>query len=230
MQFTQDLTEGTLVKRYKRFLADVKLHNDEVITSHCPNSGSMITCIEENAPVLLSYSSNPSRKTPFTWELIQLNGGWVCINTQHANTVAFEALQNGTILSLSGFSLIKREVTFGDSRFDIYAERGEEKWFIEVKSVTLNLNGEASFPDSVTTRGQKHLHTLAEAKAQGYHTAMLYVVMRSDVHFFRPAKEIDPVYAAALREVADQGVEVFVVGTTITPQGITIDRELPFEI
>jgi len=230
MQFTQNLIEGTLVKRYKRFLADVRLRNEEEITAHCPNSGSMITCIEENAPVLLSYSSNPSRKTPFTWELIQLNGGWVCINTQHANAVAFEALQNGIIPSLSGFSLTKREVTFGDSRFDIYAERGDEKWFIEVKSVTLKLNGEASFPDSVTSRGLKHLYTLAEAKKQGYRVAMLYVVMRSDVDFFRPAREIDPEYAAALREVADQGVNVFVVGTTITPEGITIDKELPFEI
>lgn len=230
MHFTQELTQGTLLKRYKRFLADIKLSNGEVVTAHCPNSGSMKTCLENDAPVLLSHSSNPSRKNAFTWELIYLDGGWVCINTQHANTVAFEAVQAGVIPSLSGFNLVKREVTFGDSRFDLYAERGDEKWFIEVKSVTLKLNGEASFPDSVTTRGQKHLLTLAEAKSQGYHTAMLYVLMRSDVQFFRPAKEIDPVYASTLKEVAKKGVEVIVAGTTITPRGIIIDREIPFEI
>ena len=119
MHFTQELTQGTLLKRYKRFLADIKLSNGEVVTAHCPNSGSMKTCLENDAPVLLSHSSNPSRKNAFTWELIYLDGGWVCINTQHANTVAFEAVQAGVIPSLSGFNLVKREVTFGDSRFDL---------------------------------------------------------------------------------------------------------------
>lgn len=117
-----------MLKRYKRFLADIKLSNGEVVTAHCPNSGSMKTCLENDAPVLLSYLLNPSRKNAFTWELIYLDDGWVCINTQHANAVAFEAVQAGTIPSLSDFNLVKREVTFGDSRFDLYAERGDEKW------------------------------------------------------------------------------------------------------
>ncbi len=230
MRFNVSLVKGKLIKRYKRFLVDVELENGTVITAHCTNSGSMKTCIEEGAPVYMTPVNDPKRKTKFTWEMIFMNHGWIGINTLVPNLLAFEAIRDGKIEKLKGYSNVKREVTFGDSRFDIYAENDHEKCFVEVKNVTMKVDDFASFPDAVTSRGKKHLETLMQAKRKGIRAVMLYVVQRMDVEKFGPAKEIDPEYEATLQKAYASGVEIIPVQAKVTPEKIEIVRELPFEI
>jgi len=230
MVFPEKLVHGTLIQRYKRFLADVKLDDGTVVVVHCTNSGSMKSCIENGAEVYLTPVNDPKRRTKFTWEMIKINGDWVGINTSNPNRLAFEAIKEGKIEGLSGYKSVAREVKFGDSRFDIFAENENEKCFIEVKNVTMKEGRYALFPDAVTTRGQKHLRTLMEVKSAGIRAVMLYIVQRLDVGVFAPAKEIDPGYADALKEAVNAGVEVFVVQAKVTPERIEIGEQLPFEI
>ena len=230
MIFAEKLVRGKLIKRYKRFLADVELEDGSVVVAHCTNSGSMKTCIEEGAPVYLSPAADPNRKTKFTWEMIFMNGGWIGTNTMIPNKLAFDAIKNGEIEKLKGYTFVKREVKFGDSRFDIYAENETEKCFVEVKNVTMKVGNNALFPDAVTTRGRKHLETLIEVKKQGIRAVMLYVVQRMDVDVFGVAKEIDPEYAKSLKKAINNGVEVIVVQAKVSPEKIEIVRELPMEI
>ncbi|MEZ5104701.1 MAG: DNA/RNA nuclease SfsA [Draconibacterium sp.] len=230
MVFPEKLVHGTLIQRYKRFLADVKLDDGTVVVAHCTNSGSMKSCIENGAEVYLTPVNDPKRRTKFTWEMIKINGDWVGINTSNPNRLGFEAVKEGKIEGLSGYKSVAREVKFGDSRFDIFAENENEKCFIEVKNVTMKEGRYALFPDAVTTRGQKHLKTLMEVKSAGIRAVMLYIVQRMDVGVFAPAKEIDPGYADALKEAVNAGVEVFVVQAKVTPERIEIGEQLPFEI
>lgn len=228
MQFKEKLVHGKLIKRYKRFLADVELEDGTVVTAHCTNSGSMKTCLETGAPVCLTPVNDPKRKTKFTWEMIFINGGWIGINTSIPNLLAYEAIRDGKIKKLQGYTSVKREVTFGDSRFDIFAENDREKCFVEVKNVTMKSGDFALFPDAVTTRGKKHLETLMEVKKAGMRAVMLYVIQRTDVHRFGPAREIDPAYADALEKAVTAGVEVIPVQAEVSPEKIEIVRELPF--
>ncbi|MCK3684966.1 DNA/RNA nuclease SfsA [Maribellus sp. YY47] len=230
MVFQQELVHGTLIKRYKRFLADVTLDDGSVVTAHCTNSGTMKSCLEEGAEVYLSPAGDPKRKTRFTWEMIKINDGWVGINTSNPNLLAFEAILEGKIPRLEGYTQVRREVTFGDSRFDVYAENDTEKCFVEVKNVSLKEGNYALFPDAVTTRGQKHLITLMEVKKQGMRAVMLYIIQRCDVAVFAPAVEIDPAYAAVLKEAVSAGVEVIPMQALVTPAEIRLIRKLPFEI
>ena len=230
MIFKEKLIHGTLIKRYKRFLADVKLDNGEEVTAHCTNSGSMKSCLENGAEVYLSPVNDPKRKTRFTWEMIKINGDWVGINTGNPNKIAFEAISKGKVPGLENYTTIKREVKFGDSRFDVFAENDLEQCFVEVKNVTLKEGKYALFPDAVTTRGQKHLKTLMEVKKQGLRAVMLYIVQRTDVEIFAPAKEIDPDYAKALKEAVSEGVEVIVMQTKVTPEKIELLKKLPVEM
>ncbi len=215
------LVHGRLIKRYKRFLADVTLDDGEVVTAHCTNSGSMKSCLEEGAEVYLSPVNDPNRKTKFTWEMIMINGNWVGINTSVPNWLAFEFLKNNLISTLQGFTTLKREVTFGDSRFDIYAENGKEKCFIEVKNVTLKDGNYARSPDAQTTRGQKHLETLIRVKQSGIRAVMLYIVQRIDVSIFGPAWDIDPQYSSLLVKAQDNGVEIIPIQVKVSPQGFS---------
>ena len=230
MKFNTKLVRGRLIKRYKRFLADVLLDSGETVTAHCTNSGSMKTCIEEGAPVYLTPVNDPNRKTKFTWEMIYINNNWIGVNTSIPNLLAFQWVKEGVIKRLSGYTFVKREVKFGDSRFDVYAENENERCFIEVKNVTMKAGNFARFPDAVTTRGLKHLNTLAEVKEEGIRAVMLYVIQRMDVEAFGPARLIDSAYANALTEVHQQGVEIIPVQVKVTPQGISYWRELPFEL
>lgn len=230
MVFQQKLVHGTLIKRYKRFLADVTLDDGSVVTAHCTNSGTMKSCLEEGADVYLSPASDPKRKTRYTWEMIKINDGWVGINTSNPNLLAFEAISEGKIPGLEGYTWVRREVTFGDSRFDIYAENDSEKCFVEVKNVSLKEGRYALFPDAVTTRGQKHLKTLMEVKRQGMRAVMLYIIQRSDVEIFAPAFTIDPNYALTLKRAFEVGVEVIPMQAKVNPSGIQLVRKLPFEI
>ncbi|RIJ47137.1 DNA/RNA nuclease SfsA [Maribellus luteus] len=230
MLFKTKLVHGTLIKRYKRFLADVKLDDGSVVTAHCTNSGTMKSCLEEGAEVYLSPASDPKRKTRFTWEMIKINDSWVGINTSNPNLLAYEAISAGEIPGLEGYTKVQREVTFSDSRFDIFAGNDTEKCFVEVKNVSLKEGEYALFPDAVTTRGQKHLKTLLEVKRQGMRAVMLYIVQRTDVAIFAPAADIDPDYAAALKEAVNAGVEVIPMQALVTPDEIRLVRKLPFEI
>ena len=186
MKFETQLVHGTLIKRYKRFLADVKLDDGTEVTAHCTNSGSMKSCLEDGAEVYLTPVNDPKRKTKFTWEMIRINGDWVGINTGNPNKLVAEAVEQGTIPELDGYTSVKREVKFEDSRFDVFAENEHERCFIEVKNVSMREGNYALFPDAVTTRGQKHLKTLIQVKQAGMRAVMVYVIQRSDVDIFAP--------------------------------------------
>ncbi|MCF8233107.1 MAG: DNA/RNA nuclease SfsA [Bacteroidales bacterium] len=228
MKFSNDLVHGRLIKRYKRFLADVELDNGDVVTAHCTNSGSMKTALEKGAEVYMTYHGDPKRKTQFTWEMIKINGDWVGINTNHPNLLAYEAIRDGVLDKLKGYTHVQREVKTGQSRIDVYAENEKEKCFVEVKNVTMKQGDYAVFPDAVTKRGQKHLDELIKIRERGLRAVMFYVIQRSDVQYFSPARDIDPDYAKKLEEAYGIGVEVFAVHAQVSPKEISITRELPF--
>jgi len=230
MVFPEKLVHGHLIRRYKRFLADVILDSGETVTAHCTNSGSMKTCLEEGAEVFLSPVDDPKRKTGFTWEMIRINGSWVGINTAVPNKLAYEALSKGLIFSLRGYDTIRREVKFGKSRIDLFAENDREKCFVEVKNVTMKAGRFARFPDARTERGLKHLHELMAIRRQGMRAVMLYMVQRSDVEIFGPAWDIDPLYSETLLEAFENGVEVIPVMTRVSPEEITVGDVLPFDL
>lgn len=230
MQFSEPLIHGKLIKRYKRFLADIKLDSGEVVTAHCTNSGSMKTCIEHDAEVYLTPVDDPKRKTKYTWEMIKINGDWVGINTGIPNVLVYEAIQNKTIQGLNAYSEVKREVKFEDSRFDVFAKNEHETCFVEVKNVSMKEGEYARFPDAVTTRGKKHLEALIRVKELGMRALMFYVIQRSDVSIFGTAYNIDPEYAKALKKAVDKGVEVLAYQAKVTPWGIDLLKPLPIDL
>lgn len=230
MDFGNKLIHGRLIKRYMRFLADVKLDSGEVVTAHCTNSGSMKSCLENGAEVYLSPVDDPNRKTKFTWEMIKINGDWVGINTSNPNKLAFESVKNGLIEKLKGYTEVQAEVKYDDSRFDLMAKNDKETCFIEVKNVTYKDGNYALFPDAVTSRGKKHLETLIKVKEQGMRAVMLYVIQRMDVEIFAPAIKIDPDYSKVLKIAYNKGVEIIPMQVKVSPEIIEISRELPFEL
>jgi sugar fermentation stimulation protein A len=230
MNFEQPMIFGRLIKRYKRFLADVKLNDGSVITAHCPNTGRMTTCAEPGWRVALSDSHNPKRKYRHTWELVHNGDCWICVNTGRANQIAFEAVANGVIPGLAGFAEVLREKTFGNSRFDLLLKTGDDLCYVEVKNVTLLADdGCYTFPDAVTERGRKHLNELVEVIQAGHRAAMLYVIPRSDGNGFRPAREIDPAYAAAFTQAAAAGVEIYVWQAEVSPEKIELTAAVPLK-
>ncbi|MBN2596290.1 DNA/RNA nuclease SfsA [Labilibaculum sp.] len=230
MIFPNKLVHGRLIKRYKRFLADIELDNGEIVVAHTSNSGSMKSCLEEGAEVYLTFVDDPKRKTKYTWEMIRINGSWVGINTSVPNLLVYEAVKNQEIGALRGYSFVKREVKFGDSRFDVFASNEIEECFIEVKNVSMKVGDYACFPDAVTTRGKKHLNTLMQVKKEGKRAVMVYVIQRTDVEKFSPAYDIDPDYAMALKEAYENGVEVYPIQAIVTPEHIELGELLPLEL
>lgn len=230
MQFLRPLVYGKLIKRYKRFLADVELDSGEIVIAHCTNSGSMKTCIEEGAEVYLTHVDDPKRKTKYTWEMIKINGDWVGINTGIPNVLVYEAIRDQQIEGLETYTEAKREVKFEDSRFDVFAKNDQEECFIEVKNVSMKVGEYARFPDAVTTRGRKHLETLIRVKELGMRAVMFYVIQRSDVSAFGPAYDIDPAYAKALKKAVDNGVELFAFQAEVKPEGIELVKQLPVDL
>ena len=230
MKFDQKLVPGKLIRRYKRFLTDVELEDGSVVVAHCTNSGTMISCLEEGAPVMLSPAKDPKRKTRFTWEMIFINNAWIGINTIIPNQLVFEAIRDNKIKGLEGYTSVKREVKYEDSRLDVFAENEKEKCFIEVKNVTMKVGNAALFPDAVTTRGLKHLETLIRIKKAGIRAVMVYVIQRTDIEYFGTAKHIDPNYAEALQRAMDNGVEVFPIMATVSPHGIELTKVLDISI
>ena len=220
---------GTLIKRYKRFLADVKLEDGSVITVHCPNTGRMTTCAEPGWRVALSDSQNPKRKYRYTWELVHNGECWICVNTGRANEIAAEAVSTGIIPELSGYAEVIREQKFGNSRFDLLLCTGAARCYVEVKNVTLLADdGSYAFPDAVTERGRKHLNELIEVVKAGHRAAMLFVIPRSDGTAFRAAHEIDPKYADALIKAQAAGVEVLVWRAEVSPEALRLSEAVDY--
>lgn len=232
MQFSTPLEQGRLIRRYKRFLADVVTDAGEHLCIHCPNTGSMLNCMGEGARVWFQRNSDPKRKLPGTWELVETpQGRLACVNTARANRLVEEALLAGVIGELNGFTALKREVAYGleNSRVDFRLDYPTGPAFVEVKSVTLGFadTAVAAFPDAVTDRGARHLRELAVLARQGMRAVQLYCVNLTGIEAVRPAGEIDPRYAAALRNAVAAGVEVLAYGVELSPEEIRLVRPLP---
>ncbi len=230
MQF-EKLIHGKLIKRYKRFLADIILDDGQEITAHVPNSGAMTSCIEPNCDVWLTFHDNPKRKLKYTLELTKMDKNLICTNTGVANKIAIEAIENGIIKELQGYSSLKPEQKYGqNSRIDILLENENEneKCYVEVKSVSLRIDDYLAFPDAVTSRGTKHLNELYEMTLQGHRAVMLYIIQRTDDLPFRLAKEIDKKYFEAFNEVTNKGVEVLIYQSSIDFENIKINKKVLF--
>ncbi len=226
MRLPSPLFEGVLLRRYKRFFADIELADGRVVTAHTPNTGSMLQCAVPGYPVLISASDDPKRKLKYTLELIRVNQRWVDTHTLRTNRIVEEALAMGWISEFSGYQM-QREFRFGESRIDFLLEKDRQKVLLEVKNVTLCTDQVASFPDAVTIRGQKHLLELREGVAQGYRGVIFFLVQRSEATCFSPADEIDPEYGRLLREVAAAGVEPLAYKTLASPTENRIRAAIP---
>lgn len=228
MKLSHPLTPGRLLRRYKRFLADVELPDGSVVTAHCPNSGSMLGCAIPGSPVLLSWSGKPSRKYPHTWELVYSDNCWIGINTSLPNYLVREGVEQGIVSELQGYGVIRQEVCYGSerSRIDLLLEE-PGLCYVEVKNVTLVEDGIARFPDSPTTRGQKHLRELMSMVAGGARAVNFFVVQHANATSVTPADTIDPVYGRLLRQAAKAGVELLAYQASVTPEEIILSRSLP---
>jgi len=234
MKFASPLIRGRLIKRYKRFLADVKLDDGTTITCTCPNTGSMLGLTGPGAIVWLSQSDSPTRKYRHTWEMIENDAGagptLVGINTVHPNKIVAQAIEAGRMAPLKGYQSLKREQKYGaNSRIDILLEDDTKgRAYVEIKNVHLMRQaGLAEFPDSVTERGAKHLAELAEMARAGHRAVMVYLVQRADANALSLAADIDPGYAQAFQLAAAAGVEALAYRCRLTPDEIVIDRKIP---
>jgi sugar fermentation stimulation protein A len=228
MKLPQPLHPGTLIRRYKRFLADVELATGETVTAHCPNTGSMKGCILTGNPVLLSFNDSPHRKLRYTWEMVKVNSLWVGINTGLSNKLTYEAIEKGTIRELAGYETIRPEVKYGvNSRIDLLLSGSPGLCYVEVKNVTLVKGDVALFPDAVTQRGQKHLHELMRMVQAGNRGVIFFVVQRGDACCLSPADEIDPEYGRLLRLAVKNGVEAIAYQAEVHPHEIVLARMLP---
>lgn len=228
MQFAEPLSRGRLIKRYKRFLADIRFDDGAEVTAHCPNPGSMLSVSDPGATVWLSRSDNPKRKLAHTLELIETPGGLVGVNPNRANEIVREAIAGGHIAALAEYTTIRREVRYGtNSRIDLLLEDDNRPdCYVEVKSVTMRRDngavGLGEFPDAVTKRGAKHLGELSDMAADGARAVMLFLAQRADCGRFAVAADIDPGYAAAFGQAAAAGVEMLAFRCAVSPEGIAV--------
>ena len=230
MHIPQPLLEGTLLRRYKRFLADVELADGSVVTAHTPNPGRMIGCSEPGSRVWLRDSEDPKRKLRHTLQTVDAGGALVNVDTGLPNAVVEEAVRAGSVAELEGFESLRREVKYGtSSRIDLLLE-GPGRCFVEVKSVTLAQDGVGLFPDAVTARGLKHLDELARVVEEGDRGVIFFFVSRGDVERFAPADEIDSAYGEKLREVVARGVEALAYTSRVEPARIEIGERIPVDL
>lgn len=230
MNLPRPLSEGRLVRRYQRFLADIELLDGTLVTAHTPNTGSMRQCAVAGQQVLLSKSANPHRKLAWSWELVRVNGHWVDINTQRANRVVEEALRADVIDGLQGYR-VRPEFPYADSRIDFMLEGRKDSVLLEVKNVTLcGTPKVACFPDAVTARGQKHLRDLTTAVQDGWRAVIFFLVQRGEAEAFMPADAIDPDYGRLLREAAAAGVEVLACRAVVSREESRLGGRLPLQL
>ncbi len=236
MRFEPPFQRGVLLRRYKRFLADIRLECGKEITIHCPNTGSMKNCLAQNSPCWFSESDNAKRKYPNTWEIATTpEGDLAGVNTGLANKLVVEAIESGVISELQDYQTLKTEVRYGEekSRIDIFlCDERHRDCYVEVKNVTLRddtdaIEGRGLFPDSVSARGTKHLRELALMVEQGHRAVLLFCVQHSGIKRVSPAVEIDPLYASTLREVMAKGVEVYAYQAELSAHEIVLKRSLP---
>lgn len=232
MKFEFPLVEGTLIERYKRFFADVKLTSGETVTAHCANTGAMTGLKEPGLEVWLSPANNPKRKLQWTWELARIGKGLVGINTQHPNKLVAEAIEDGVIKELSGYDSLRREVKYGtNSRIDILLQDEKKApCYVEIKNVHLKRQLGAEFPDAVTSRGTKHLNELAEVVRNGGRAVMVYLIQREDCDTFSLASDVDPTYAEAFESARKAGVEALAYACAISPVEITVSRPIALDL
>jgi len=230
MKFKERLLQGTFVKRYKRFFADIKYKN-KIITAHCPNSGSMMGLLDKDNKAWFSLSDKPNRKLKYTLEMIELKNKKVGINTLLTNKIVLEALKYKKIDSLIKFNHIKTECKFSDgTRFDFLLSNNKEKCFLEVKNVTLLRKKKiAEFPDAITERGTKHLNELCNAKKKGYQSYILYLIQRENCDSFKIAKDIDEKYKIAFTKALKTGVKILCYDCKLNSEEIKLNKQINYE-
>ena len=231
MNFESKLISGELIKRYKRFFVDVKINNT-IITAHCPNTGSMIGLLEKGNIVWLNKNDNPNRKLKYTLQMIEDKGVKVGINTHITNKIVLDALKKELIQSFKKVDFIKQEVKFGkNTRFDFMVSKNNKKSFIEVKNVTLSRQkGLAEFPDSVTSRGLKHINELVKASKKGYNIYLLYLIQRDDCHKFKLAEDIDPEYCKILKKAVKKKLNILCYDCKFSTKGIKLNKKIKLKI
>ncbi|MCP2232102.1 DNA/RNA nuclease SfsA [Erwinia aphidicola] len=234
MEFSPDLQPARLVKRYKRFLADVVTPQGEELTIHCANTGAMTGCATPGDTVWYSTSASLTRKYPHSWELTETQqGDWICVNTLRANGLVREALNAGQIAELSGYDTLLPEVKYGaeNSRIDFLLQASDRRnCYIEVKSVTLLQQGKGYFPDAVTVRGQKHLRELSQIAQSGQRAVLFFAVLHSGIEDVAPARHIDARYAELLSQARQNGVEVLCYKAQLSPEGMVLRKALKVEL
>lgn len=236
MDFPCPLIRGTLIQRYKRFLADVRLESGETVTATCPNTGSMMGLTTPGLPVWLSTSDSPTRKYKHTWELLEVDLGKgpaiVGINTNHPNKLVAEAISAGRIKELAGYAGLRREVKYGkNSRIDILLEDAAKgTCYVEIKNVhMMRKAGNAEFPDSVTERGAKHLAEMSDMVREGHRAVMVFLIQRSDATRLSLARDVDAGYGEAFDKAVAAGVEAIAVRCNLSPEAISVDKTVPIK-
>ena len=227
MVFNKILIKGKLIKRYRRFFADIKL-NKEIVVAHCPNTGSMKGLLDEGNDVYISKNDDPKRKLKYTLEIIKVKKNLIGVNTHFANKIAYHGLSNNLINELKDNDSIKPEVFFNkETRFDFFIEKNKQKIFVEVKNVTLFRNKKiAEFPDSITSRGTKHLKTLIDAIKKGYKTYLLFLIQIEGIEHFKIAKDIDKEYYDNYLLAKKAGVNFLAYSCKISSKEIKIEKKI----
>ena len=231
MNFENKLIQGIFIKRYKRFFVDVKVNN-QIITAHCPNTGSMLGLLNEGNRVWISKSNNPNRKLKYTLEIIRDKKSKVGVNTHFTNKIVLDALKNNLIKEFNNILEIKPETKFGNNtRFDFLVINKKDRAFIEIKNVTLSrIKKLAEFPDAVTVRGLKHINELIKASKKNYKIFILYLVQREDCKNFTIAKDIDPSYASALKKAVKNKLNVLCYDCKFSSKGIKLNKKIKINI
>lgn len=229
MDLPRPLHRGRLLRRYKRFLADVRLDDGRAVTAHCANPGSMLGLLQDEAEVWLARHDDPRRRLSWSWELVRAEGTLVPVNTVNPNRIVAEALAEERLPELAGYAACRREVRYGEaSRIDfLLSDPDRPDCYLEIKNVHLRRGGRAEFPDCVTTRGARHLRELSAVAAAGSRAVLLFLVQRDDCSAFAAAADLDPAYALALRAAARGGVEIFCYDCAVSLEKINLRHSLP---
>ncbi|MCL4109700.1 UNVERIFIED_CONTAM: hypothetical protein GTU68_018427 [Idotea baltica] len=234
MRFQTPLIPARLIRRYKRFLADVELNTGEIVTAHCPNPGAMLGLKDEGLRIWVEPNDDPRKKLKYGWRLAELGSGhWAGIDASLPNRVVKEALEGGQVAELAAYKTVRAEVKYGHaSRVDfLLSQPGLPDAYVEVKNVHLRRESDwAEFPDCVTTRGAKHLAELSDMVSLGHRAVMLYLVQRTDCKRFKLAEDLDPAYAAAFRKARAEGVDVMCYGTDISVAGVDFGTAIPVDM